>query len=88
MPRSNGGSTFKRKNSSTPDPSPPQKRAKLLMDDEDSASNSSTSGQVRDLSISKSSEPSTNNGFTVNHEFARRFEHNKKREELHKCMVT
>ena len=82
------GPASKRRNLAMAESSPPPKRAKLLMDDEDPASDSSTSSKVGGVSISKSSDLSTNNGFTVNHEFAQRFEHNKKREELHRCMVT
>ena len=47
----------------------PQKRRKLLLSEENSEIESS---QVEEE-------------FTVNEDFARRFEHNKKREELHRC---
>lgn len=49
----------------------PSKRAKLLSDDEESDSN--------DVALPKSKT----NGFRVNEEYARRFEHNEKRREQH-----
>ena len=82
MSRKDDVSLHKRK-SSLPDAFPPHKRAKLLLDDENSDSDG---GRMRGVSISKGSAESGNTGFTVNEQFARRFEHNKKREELHRCM--
>jgi hypothetical protein len=49
---------------------PPSKRVKLLSDDSDS----------EDLSFSEPEGPVLN----INEEFANRFEHNKKREEMHR----
>ena len=83
MSQKDGSSPRKRESLSIPDASPQPKRAKLLLDDENSDSDGS---QMRGVSISKGSANSGNTGFTVNEEFARRFEHNKKREELHRCM--
>ena len=82
MSRTDDGLPHKRKSLSLPD-APPQKRAKLLLDDENSDSDGSQMGGV---SISNGTAKIRNTGFTVNEEFARRFEHNKKREELHRCM--
>ncbi|KAL8796836.1 MAG: hypothetical protein Q9195_000919 [Heterodermia aff. obscurata] len=81
MSQKNHTSPHKRRSLSPPDASPQPKRAKLLLDDENSDSDCS---QMRGVSISKGSATSDNPGFTVNEEFARRFEHNKKREELHR----
>ena len=76
-------SPHKRKSPSLPDASPQKKRTKLLLEDESSDSDGS---QMRGVSIINDAAKDCNTGFTVNEEFARRFEHNKKREELHRCM--
>ena len=76
-----GDSSRKRRATSIPD-SPTQKRTKLLLDNESSDNDSDSSGGV---SINKDEEDIATDGFTVNQDFARRFEHNKKREELHRC---
>ena len=77
----NADSSHKRKATSTPD-SPIPKRTKLLLDNENSDNDSDASGGV---SINGHENDVASNGFTVNQDFARRFEHNKKREELHRC---
>jgi len=61
----------------------PEKRIKPLLEDDtsDEDSESSASGGVP---IEQTFPSINNNGFTVNQDFARRFEHNKKREELQK----
>lgn len=63
----------------------PTKRLKTFLgEDETSAEESTVSGNDRGVSV-RNEEPGTaGHGFKVNHEFAKRFEHNKKREELHK----
>ena len=58
---------------------PPSKKMRKLLDDESSSDSENDAGGV---SISKSPEA----GFKINEEYARRFEHNKKREEVQKCM--
>ena len=83
LPR-DGEESSKRKGYPLPDVKPPQKKVKLLLDDEDSCNSSSHSSQVEGVSLSKDAEPGSEHGFTVNQEFARRFEYNKKREELHR----
>lgn len=57
----------------------PSKKVKILSEDEgsDEDSDDSTDGGAR---IDQNAH-----GFNVNEEYARRFEHNKKREELHRC---
>ena len=63
----------------------PRKRLKALLEEDD------TSGEEKDVSDNATGVPVRNeesepdgHGFRVNHEFAKRFEHNKKREEFHK----
>lgn len=57
---------------------PPSKKSRKLLDDDSSSDSGDESGGVP---IGKQSEDL---GFKVNEEYARRFEHNKKREELQK----
>lgn len=59
---------------------PPSKKSRKLLDDESSSDSGDESGGVP---IGK---PSEDLGFKVNEDYARRFEHNKKREELQKRM--
>lgn len=59
---------------------PPSKKSRKLLDDESSSDPGDESGGVP---IGKQSEDL---GFKVNEDYARRFEHNKKREELQKRM--
>lgn len=59
----------------------PQKRTKILLDessDEDDSLHSYSGG----ISVKHESGPTTDHVLAVNQEFAQRFEHNKKREEL------
>lgn len=56
----------------------PPKRAKLLSDDD----NSSDGGV--DLQYENHNESPSRNGLKINAEFAKRFEHNQKRAELHR----
>lgn len=79
-PTSNGHTRPKRRNLAAIGTEPPRKKARsLLADDEDSTSSSDdTAGGA----ILPSETPS--NMLTINQEFAKRFEHNKRREELHK----
>lgn len=60
---------------------PPSKKMRKLLDDDSSSDSGDDTGGV---SLAKS--PGAN--FKVNEEYARRFEYNKKREEVQKCMVT
>ena len=57
---------------------PPSKKARKLLDD-DSDSGDESGG----VPIGKQSDVDS---FKINEEYARRFEHNKKREEIQKCM--
>lgn len=59
---------------------PPSKKARKLLDD-DSDSGDESGG----VPIGKQSDADS---FQINEEYARRFEHNKKREEMQKCMWT
>lgn len=59
---------------------PPSKKMRKLLDEDSSSDSGEDAGGVL---LSKSPESS----FKINEEYARRFEHNKKREEVLKCMV-
>ena len=61
----------------------PQKRIKTLLE-EDSSSNDDHHSS-RDAEVGQDKSSSKGHGFTINQEYARRFEHNKKREEQQKC---
>ncbi|GAM82268.1 hypothetical protein ANO11243_002470 [Dothideomycetidae sp. 11243] len=62
----------------------PAKRAKLLSDDEDSSSeNESVGGVILGSGQSAESDEGATN-FKINEDYAKRFEHNKKREERHR----
>jgi len=64
----------------------PQKRIKSLLDEDDSSGDGrSTASGAGGVMVSDKKSFSNRNSLTVNQEFARRFEHNKKREELQKC---
>ena len=76
-------SAFKRRNGDSMSEGISVKRMKFLSDDDTSEggiSDSSGGVSVPDEKLSNA-EP----GFHVNEEYARRFEHNKKREELQRC---
>lgn len=63
----------------------PTKRLKtLLVEDDFSDEEDSVSGNKRGVPAWNDESDTGGQGLKVNHEFARRFEHNKKREELHK----
>ena len=67
----------------------PVKRLKTLLEEDDSSDEEdSVSGD--DIGMHGRNEESEigGHGFKVNHEFARRFKHNKQREELHKRMYS
>lgn len=59
---------------------PPSKKARKLLDDDSASDSGDESGGVP---IGKQSE---DDSFNINEEYARRFEYNKKREEMQKCM--
>lgn len=59
---------------------PPLKKARKLLEDDSSGDSGDESGGI---SLGRPDEQE--NGFKINEEFARRFEHNKKREEMQKC---
>lgn len=59
---------------------PPSKKPRTLWDDENSSDSGDDSGGV---SLTKTPEA----GFKINEDYARRFEYNKKREEVQKRMV-
>lgn len=57
----------------------PSKKIKMLAEDEGSEDDS------YDSADGGAPINQDGNGFAINEEYARRFEHNKKREELHRC---
>ena len=64
----------------------PQKRTKTLLDEDNSSSDEdSLSSAAEGVSRGENESISNGHGFTINQEYARRFEHNKKREEQQKC---
>lgn len=64
----------------------PQKRTKTLLDKDNSSNDEDSASRVAE-GVSRGQDESTSDGygFTINQEYARRFEHNKKREEQQKC---
>ena len=67
----------------------PQKRTRLLSEDEDEsdAGNiSEGSGEVSILQKSYCGDRLEPGDFKINEEYARRFEHNQRRAEMHRCM--
>ena len=61
----------------------PGKRIKPLLED-DTSDEDSESSATGGVPLGRSTSPPNENGFTINQDFAKRFEHNKKREELQK----
>lgn len=60
---------------------PPPKKMRTLLDEDSSSDSGDDAGGVP---VAGSAEA----GFKINEEYARRFEHNKKREEVAKCMFS
>ena len=91
MPRNTrtiGLSQHKRKEPPALESSSPHKRVKLLSDDETSANDSTKSSRAGGVVVRENTKSSKSEGFTINSEYAQRFEHNKKREELHRRTFT
>ena len=64
----------------------PQKRSKtFLNEDSSSIEEDSLSRAAKGVLRGRNESTSNGHGFTINQEYARRFEHNKKREEQQKC---
>ena len=64
----------------------PRKRTKTLLDEDSSSSSSNDDhNSSRDAEVADDKSSSNGHGFTINQEYAQRFEHNKKREEQQKC---
>ena len=62
-----------------------RKRPRNLLEDDGSYQQSGATSPQGGVSIERSESFSSGDGFNINREFARRFEHNKNREELHRC---
>lgn len=75
-----------RKRQALGDSERPQKRVKGLLDEDCSSEHDqSTSGSAGGVRISERKASPAEDGFKINENFARRFDHNKKREELQRC---
>lgn len=57
----------------------------LLEEDDSSAGEQKTASKAGGDPVTEATLSANGDGFTVNLDFARRFEHNKKREELQRC---
>ena len=63
----------------------PAKRVKVLLEEDDlSNGEDKVSTHGNEVSVFEEGSENGSLGFKVNQEFAKRFEHNKRREELHK----
>lgn len=62
----------------------PTKRLKGLLEQEDTSDEGSVPSNDKGVPARNDQPEATVHGFKLNFEYARRFEHNKKREELHK----
>lgn len=65
-----------------PDSDLPQKNRKVLFNDGDSPDESDISSQLGGVTVKANGSSFRENEFQVNEDYARRFEYNKKREEL------
>ena len=75
----------KRPNAEQSEGERPAKRLKALLEEDDlSNGEDEVSSHRNQVPVLKDEMESGSSGFKVNQEFAKRFEHNKKREELHK----
>lgn len=65
----------------------PRKKARALLQDEDTSDeDSGASGDSGGVAVNGHDDSLPKfTGFSINEDFARRFEHNKKRAELHRC---
>lgn len=61
----------------------PAKKARMLLDD--SSDDDDSDGNTGGVTLENGTSTSEDAGFKINAEYARRFEYNKKREELQKC---
>lgn len=83
-PGHNEGSSAKRKLESQKEAHRPQKKARKLL--ESDGSGEDTASPPGGVAVTNGTKIDEGNAFQVNQEFARCFEHNKKREELHRCI--
>ena len=75
--------TVKRRSPNSAQGQPPVKKIKVLLDQDDgSVDEQNITSNVGENGRAKNSASPDQDGFSVNEDFARRFEHNKKREEL------
>ena len=62
----------------------PSKRLKALLEEDDSSYEEAEKTSGHDSTVQDDESATGDHSFRINHDFARRFEHNKKRDELHK----
>ena len=76
------GKGQKRKNSKPPQNVSPRKRSRVLLEDESLEDEETNYHSAANMPSEDQGIRTTGDAFVINQEFARRFEHNKKREEL------
>jgi len=86
-PGHNGRISAKRKVESQTEAHRPQKKARTLLESDGSDEETGTSSPPGGVAVTNGTKIDEGDTFQVNKEFARRFEHNKEREELHRCMI-
>ena len=86
-PGYNGRISAKRKVESQTEAHRPQKKARILLESDISDEDTGTSSPPGGVAVTNGTKIDEDDAFQVNKEFARRFEHNKEREELHRCMT-
>ena len=64
----------------------PQKRMRLLSEDDDESDSNNSSGGVAIFHKSHGEDELESADLKINEEYARRFEHNQRRAEIHRCM--
>lgn len=86
VPGHQDGQPQYRKRQALGDSERPQKRVKGLLDEDCSSENGqNTSDSAGEVRIPERNASPPEDGFRINENFARRFDHNKKREELQRC---
>lgn len=86
-PAQDGRGSTKRKAESQEEIHRPQKKARILLESDSSDDDLGTPSPPGGVAVTDGTNIDEGDAFQVNQEFARRFEHNKEREELHSCMI-
>ena len=66
--------------------SSPTKKAKILLEDEASSDEDSPPNGIGGIISMRKDDAVSDNSLRINEAYAKRFEYNRKREELHRCM--